>query len=396
MNVSYVQARLAGADSDTGNFVMLEPRGELLYPPTLEHLRVRNAIEVKPTVAQWQEIVDRIARTRESRELSGRRVPGLMVDEVLDTIEKQEGVVPSIDRELFQERLKSDPFWMLVACSLATRSRWSIARPIFGVLRSRWQHPYSFARADGQELAGLLEPLGLQNVRSQNLRAFAASWVEHKPTSGKEVEAMPGMGQYARHSWNIFIDEVRPHDLVNDKALSSHLARVKLEEDVGKFKIEGSKVLQTEDGIGSEQELHDDKSVTMGQLVDIYNNNTNAPVKRFADRKSAAKRVWPLLAKAAEPVVAKTKKTSSPKAEGAGRGRKPMTGNITVVGIKEGGKKKHFNKDSLRSKCFEIAKKTKTVDAYVSSCVKAEIATAGQARGAMAKMVIDGLITVSQ
>ncbi len=129
--------------------------------------------------------------------------------------------------ELFQDRLKDEPFWMLVACILVNRTRWSQAKPILEELRSRWPTPGSLSRANLRVLRAAVEPLGFGLQRSWRLSGLARLWFEvGPPTTARSVLAYPGCGRYAADSWAIFVDgdlSVEP----TDRELRKRLAELR-------------------------------------------------------------------------------------------------------------------------------------------------------------------------
>ncbi len=124
---------------------------------------------------------------------------------------------------LFQETLRFEPFWLLVACILVNRTRWTVAEPVLIAVRERWQttHELSWARFD--ELEEVLHPLGFGRQRAKRLIDLAREWQriyvfenQRRARSAEEVLALPGCGRYAADSWSIFVEEsldVEPTDL---------------------------------------------------------------------------------------------------------------------------------------------------------------------------------------
>lgn len=100
---------------------------------------------------------------------------------------------------LFQEDLRHEPFWMLVACSLVNLTTWRKARNVFRLLRALYPEPGDLASA-GDELVELLCPLGLSNRRSQSLRSLDRVFHEKPPVQAADVLALPGCGKYAADS----------------------------------------------------------------------------------------------------------------------------------------------------------------------------------------------------
>lgn len=129
-------------------------------------------------------------------------------------IDRQRPVKPKEGR-LFQERLKYNPFWMLVACQLVNLTTWVQAEPAFRSILSRYLVPEGLAAAEPEALFDVLRPLGLWKRRAEMLPRFARAWLQNQPKRYNDVLKLPGCGKYASDSWAIFIDgktDVEPND----------------------------------------------------------------------------------------------------------------------------------------------------------------------------------------
>jgi len=122
---------------------------------------------------------------------------------------------------MFQEALRAEPFWMLVACQLVNRATWTKARGVLTEVRRAWSTPWLLADAEFGDLEVILRPLGLSAGRTRNLTAFAAEWRKHSLTTSwgdltrEKVLALPGCGPYDADSWAIFVEgrrDVMPTD----------------------------------------------------------------------------------------------------------------------------------------------------------------------------------------
>jgi len=118
--------------------------------------------------------------------------------------------------QLFQERLKYNPFWMLVACQLVNLTNWEgQAEPAFQYILARHLTPESLAEAEAETLHEILKPLGLWRRRAITLPKFARAWLQGKPECYDDVLKMPGCGKYSADSWAIFVDgrlDIQPND----------------------------------------------------------------------------------------------------------------------------------------------------------------------------------------
>lgn len=118
-------------------------------------------------------------------------------------------VAPDSGR-LFQEDLRSDPFWMLVACILINRTHWRQVRPVLERLRERCQDAKGLLRAPLEEILEIVRPLGLYNRRTSLLRRFALDWLDRKPKTSADVAKCSGCGPYAVQSYMIFVEDRYP------------------------------------------------------------------------------------------------------------------------------------------------------------------------------------------
>ena len=110
------------------------------------------------------------------------------------------------DEPLFQETLRSEPFWMLVACILARQTSWAAAAPVFAKLRTKFSSPLKLAQASAAAVSALVEPLGLMSRRAFAIRDLARAWAVKPFQTGDEVEAIAFLGKYGGNSWRIFVE----------------------------------------------------------------------------------------------------------------------------------------------------------------------------------------------
>lgn len=129
---------------------------------------------------------------------------------------------------LFQERLRHEPFWMLCACVLVNRTRWSQAESVLNEVRERWPTPHQLSWAGQEELEEVLRPLGFGRQRARRLQDLANEWqrwwvfLQKRPATASDVLTLPGCGKYASDSWAIFV-EGRLDVCPTDRALKAFL-----------------------------------------------------------------------------------------------------------------------------------------------------------------------------
>jgi methyl-CpG-binding domain protein 4 len=123
---------------------------------------------------------------------------------------------------VFQENLKTEPFWMVVGCILVNKVRWNPG--VYTEVRRRWPTASLLANASQEELERVVSRLGLGKVRARNLRSFSKAWCMKRPKTAGEIMTMPGCGNYAADSWAIFVEgrkDVRPLDRALQKYLGA-------------------------------------------------------------------------------------------------------------------------------------------------------------------------------
>ncbi|KAH7068032.1 DNA glycosylase, partial [Paraphoma chrysanthemicola] len=136
---------------------------------------------------------------------------------------------------LIQERICSSLYALVVQAVLWNQTRGLVARPVLFTLLTKYPTPRQLALASIDELAAMLQPLGLHNIRSLRLIALANAWTSAPPCKerryrklhypsrgcgldvrpgetlnfddereGWEIGHLPGIGAYALDSYRIF------------------------------------------------------------------------------------------------------------------------------------------------------------------------------------------------
>ncbi|KAK0943601.1 hypothetical protein LTR29_004978 [Friedmanniomyces endolithicus] len=142
---------------------------------------------------------------------------------------------------IIQEKLWDQPFWLLIAVTLLNKTTGRAAVPVFWDLKNRYVTPEALAAADTEHIRGMIQHLGLQNVRTIKMVKMAKVWISQPPVLGKryqtrnypkhgdhrqflkqsiietdasdcagalEIGHLPGCGSYAWDSWRIFCRDV--------------------------------------------------------------------------------------------------------------------------------------------------------------------------------------------
>ncbi|WVQ67680.1 uncharacterized protein L199_005884 [Kwoniella botswanensis] len=94
-------------------------------------------------------------------------------------VESERGVVEHIGKiHLIQEKLRYNPWKMLIATSLLNKTSGRAVKPILEELLGRHPTPQGLAEASIPDLAQLLYPLGLYNQRASSLVRFSRQYLD--------------------------------------------------------------------------------------------------------------------------------------------------------------------------------------------------------------------------
>jgi hypothetical protein len=142
--------------------------------------------------------------------------------------------------------MEQDPTgWrMMNGCILLNLTRRQQVDLVYPELFRCYPDPGHMRNAWQTDLADKLRPLGLQYRRAETLRKFSDWWcrawdpgedmtitlgqVPYPSSFLERIRAMepPGIGEYARDSWAIFVEGIVPDWEVNDHALLEHLSEL--------------------------------------------------------------------------------------------------------------------------------------------------------------------------
>ena len=114
---------------------------------------------------------------------------------------------------MLQEIYLSDPWKMLVCCMLLNLTNRKQVDTIRKQLFDKYKTPEDMMKADHEELANILKPLGLYNRRANSLRKMSEGYIN----GFNSVDELYGIGQYAKDSWDIFQNSnlnIKPEDKV--------------------------------------------------------------------------------------------------------------------------------------------------------------------------------------
>lgn len=112
---------------------------------------------------------------------------------------------------LIQEEYVNDPWKMLVCCILLNQTNNLQVRPILGGLFSLIPDPETAIGCDPLKISTCIKSTGLQNIKTSRIKKLSQKWVN----GYNNIEELPGIGEYGRDSWEIFINKntsIRPRD----------------------------------------------------------------------------------------------------------------------------------------------------------------------------------------
>jgi methyl-CpG-binding domain protein 4 len=122
---------------------------------------------------------------------------------------------------LIQEEYLTDPWKMLVCCILLNQTNNKQVRPILLDLFRYIPNPESASIANPLEISSIIKKTGFQNVKADRIIKLSNKWV----SGFKEVSELPGIGQYGKDSWEIFINK-NLSIIPTDKKLSAYLRNI--------------------------------------------------------------------------------------------------------------------------------------------------------------------------
>ena len=85
---------------------------------------------------------------------------------------------------LAQERLRDDPFKLLIACVFLTKTRGAVSMPVFYDLIQKYPDAVRLAEANLQDVVDIFAHLGLQNQRAVRVIKMAQAYSQTPPRSG--------------------------------------------------------------------------------------------------------------------------------------------------------------------------------------------------------------------
>lgn len=158
------------------------------------------------------------------------------VDETVEAVSAEISDRQPISEDKFgllQEVYAPDALRVIIVAMFCNQTPGTRARPFLVKLFEKYPNAEALSRADQEELAQEIRPLGLFNVRARRLIQLATQWLSQPPQTGQvsprkglakkigypdtEISHLPGCGPYAMDSYRLFCTgegwrSVRPDD----------------------------------------------------------------------------------------------------------------------------------------------------------------------------------------
>lgn len=135
------------------------------------------------------------------------------------------GAVVTSPLNCIQELVERDehyPWRVMTVCVMLNQTHGRQVRPMFGRFFELWPRPIDFVMADGDQVRGLIAPLGFKNRRFLTLLRMTEDYLRNVP-----YEQCYGIGKYARDAIALFVHgrtDVEPFDTWLEPYLKWRLA----------------------------------------------------------------------------------------------------------------------------------------------------------------------------
>jgi methyl-CpG-binding domain protein 4 len=104
--------------------------------------------------------------------------------------------------DIIQETYSNDPWKVLICCILLNQTNNKQVRPLIEEFFLKWPDPFSVSVERKESISDFIKSTGFQNVKAQRILGLSNEWLK----GNRDPENLPGIGDYAREAWRIFID----------------------------------------------------------------------------------------------------------------------------------------------------------------------------------------------
>uniref|UniRef100_A0A3B6MJZ7 HhH-GPD domain-containing protein n=1 Tax=Triticum aestivum TaxID=4565 RepID=A0A3B6MJZ7_WHEAT len=108
---------------------------------------------------------------------------------------------PRSPHNLLQEKYASDPWKVMLICMFLNLTQGIQVKRILDGFFERYPDPWSAINADPDKMAEYLAPLGLQHIRTRNIKKLSKQYVGNEWT---HITQLCGVGKYAADAYAIF------------------------------------------------------------------------------------------------------------------------------------------------------------------------------------------------
>jgi methyl-CpG-binding domain protein 4 len=103
---------------------------------------------------------------------------------------------------LIQEDLWPNEWQILVSCMMLNCTSRKQVEKVLPLFLSYWPTAKDLLSADIEKISETISPLGFKNRRTKNLVKMSEAYLT---SQWKDPRELPGIGEYAARSWEIFI-----------------------------------------------------------------------------------------------------------------------------------------------------------------------------------------------
>jgi endonuclease III len=105
--------------------------------------------------------------------------------------------------DIIQERYSDDPWKVLICCILLNQTNNKQVRPLIEDFFIKWPNSFSVIPEDKDIISNFIKPTGFQNIKADRIIKFSNEWAK----GNRDPQKLPGIGDYGREAWRIFIDK---------------------------------------------------------------------------------------------------------------------------------------------------------------------------------------------
>jgi endonuclease III len=123
--------------------------------------------------------------------------------------------------KLIQEDYLDSPWKMTVICILLNQTTNLQVRKVLDPLFKLIESPEKCSGMKMENIYEIIKGTGFGNIKSKRIISMSRKWVD----GFSEVEELPGVGKYAKESWEIFVNG-KINFTPSDKKLRMYLERL--------------------------------------------------------------------------------------------------------------------------------------------------------------------------